>query len=147
MQRHRLIQQQLAALENQESSSLVEDDAIIDDSFIDIPVEDTHAQLRVIDERRLGTLDDVFEQAHEQLHRFDSQHLLTDARNVLSGEMGNDICNLLESESSGDGGTPKPFLPFKIKPLHNNVPSIKELSQKDLEQRGVRKYIEHGNRR
>ncbi|XP_068711250.1 zinc finger C3H1 domain-containing protein-like isoform X2 [Montipora foliosa] len=143
LQRHRLIQQQLAALENQESSSLVEDDAIIDDSFIDIPVEDTHAQLRVINERHLGTLDDVFEQAHEQLHRFDSHHLITDARNVASGEMGNDICNLLESESSGDGGTPKPFLPFKIKPLHNNVPSIKELSQKDLEQRGVRKYIEH----
>lgn len=41
---------------------------------------------------------------------------------------------MLESESSGDGAQ-KPFLPFKIKPLYNNVPTIKELSQKDLEQR------------
>ena len=131
LQRHRLIQQQLAALEKQESSTLAED-SIIDDTFIDIPVEE---------EKFSGSL----QQTYGKEEILNSQQSNVD-RNLMYVESGNEIDNseknydLLESEQSGDSITRKTFLPFKIKPRYSTVPSIKELSQKDLEQRDARQY-------
>lgn len=145
LQRHRLIQQQLAALEKQESSTLGEDN-IIDDSFIDIPVEDTLPNLSLVGERNLEGIGHSLAQTRNEGF-LNTQQFNVD-RSVTSIATGNEIYNLesagnlLEGESSGEGMTQKPFLPFKIKHLYNSVPSIKELSQKDLEQRGAKKYIE-----
>lgn len=132
LQRHRLIQQQLAALEKQESSSIVDEDTVIDDSFIDIPVEGTLSM--AASPLHVGkTFDNLAVTGDKPMDEFHSLQLDVDLSDAYS-EKRKDIDGVLESESSGDGGQ-KPFLPFKIKSLYNNVPTIKELSQKDLEQR------------
>ena len=146
LQRHRLIQQQLAALEKQESSTLGEDN-IIDDSFVDIPVEDTQPDLPFANERNLESFEYSLEETHKEEGELNSQQLNVH-RNMTSSETSHEITNmertddLIETESSGEGTAQKPFLPFKIKPRYSNVPSVKELSQKDLEQREARKGVE-----
>ena len=141
LQRHRLIQQQLAALEKQENSTLVEDN-IIDDTFVDIPVEYTQPDLLLVNERNLESFHHSLEQTHKE------EGGLNLDRNMTSAETTSEIYtlertdDLIESESSGEGTLQKSFLPFKIKPRYNNVPSVQELSQKDLEQREARKGIE-----
>ncbi|XP_067021110.1 zinc finger C3H1 domain-containing protein-like isoform X4 [Acropora muricata] len=132
LQRHRLIQQQLAALEKQESSSLVDEDTVIDDSFIDIPVEGT-LSMPTSPLREGKTFENLAVTGDKPMDEYHSLQLDVDLNDAYSEER-KDIYGMLESESSGDGAQ-KPFLPFKIKPLYNNVPTIKELSQKDLEQR------------
>lgn len=141
LQRHRLIQQQLAALEKQESSSLADEDTVIDDSFIDIPVEGTPS----MPASQLGdgrTFENLAITGDKPMDEFHSLQLDTDLSDTYSATR-KDIYDVLESESSGSGAQ-KPFLPFKIKPLYNNVPTIKELSQKDLEQRVSTDLPEHG---
>lgn len=132
LQRHRLIQQQLAALEKQESSSLVDEDTVIDDSFIDIPVEGT-LSMPTSPLREGKTFENLAVTGDKPMDEYHSLQFDVDLNDAYS-EKRKDIYGMLESESSGDGAQ-KPFLPFKIKPLYNNVPTIKELSQKDLEQR------------
>lgn len=133
LQRHRLIQQQLAALENQENSSAGEDN-IIDDTFIDIPVEDTKSDLPIENEN-----------GHENFESRGQNTLYLPAdMNLLHTGSGNEMddmegaSEILDSELTAETAQPKPFLPFRIKPLYTSVPSIKELSQKDLEQRKVK---------
>ena len=140
LQRHRLIQQHLAALENQENST-VGDDSIIDDTFVDIPVEDTQSDLLLEKEKHLQTFSDQLSQTYQldyrRQHDFQSHEDVNLAFFETSSETNNfDNRNeTIDNEMSGETGTPKPFLPFKIKPRYGNVPSIKELSQQDLEQR------------
>ena len=149
LQRHSLIQQQLAALEKQESSTLGEDN-IIDDTFIDIPVEDTQPDLLRVNERDLQNFSNSLDETYEKEDVLNSQELNID-RNATSIETSNEIYSLeksndlLESEQTGEAMAPKAFSPFKIKPRYSNLPSIKELSQKDLEQREAGKYIEPGD--
>lgn len=146
LQRHRLIQQQLAALEKQENSTLGED-SIIDDSFVDIPVEDAQPDLSLVNARNLESFNDSLEQMNGKEDVLNSQQLNVD-RNMASPEANNEIYILdksndaLEGELSEEAMTTKTFLPFKIKPRYSNVPSIKELSQKDLDQREGKKYVE-----
>lgn len=146
LQRHRLIQQQLAALEKQENSTLGEDN-FIDDSFVDIPVGETQPNLPFANERNLDSFEHSLEETYKKEGELNSQQLNVD-RNMTLSETSNEITNmertddLIETESSGEGAAQKPFLPFKIKPRYSNVPSVKELSQKDLEQREARKGVE-----
>lgn len=136
LQRHRLIQQQLAALENQENSSLG-DDSIIDDTFIDIPVEDTQLE----NETNLQNVPDQLEQTNQLDNRTQDSLQSREDTNATYSETGNEIYDLdkrnetLDKEMTGETVAAKSFLPFKIKPRYSNVPSIKELSQKDLEKR------------
>lgn len=136
LQRHRLIQQHLAALENQENSAF-RDDNIIDDTFVDIPVEDTHSHLCLEREKNLQTYSTPLGQT-SQLDYSKQDDFYSHGDVNLPYFETNDFDNTNEvqdNEMSSETGTPKPFLPFKIKPRYSNVPSIKELSQKDLEER------------
>lgn len=136
LQRHRLIQQHLAALENQENSALG-DDNIIDDTFVDIPVEDTQSDLCLEQEKNLQTYSTPLGQT-SQLDYSKQDDFYSHGDVNLPYFETNDFENrneMQDSEMSSETGTPKPFLPFKIKPRYSNVPSIKELSEKDLEER------------
>lgn len=139
LQRHRLIQQQLAALENQENSTLG-DNSIIDDTFIDIPVEDAQPDFLHGCERSLEHFSDSLEQTYQlEEWRQDGLHVHPHVDTTYI-ETSNEIYDLDKRNEMLDNGeteTPKSFLPFKIKPRYSNVPSIKELSQKDLEERNT----------
>lgn len=153
LQRHRLIQQQLAALENQENSALG-DDNIIDDTFIDIPVEDTQTDLPLENETNLQHFRDQLKQTNQLENRTqDALHSFEDT-DITYGVTGNEVYDstkrieTLDNELYGETETTKPFLPFKIKPRYNSVPSIRELSQKDLEQRRTNQQsrtVDEGN--
>ena len=140
LQRHRLIQQHLAALENQENSTLG-DDNIIDDTFVDIPVEDTQSDLSLEREKNLQTFSDQLGQTYQLDYRRQDDFQSHEDGNLAYFEASRETNDFdkrnetMDNEMSGETGTPKPFLPFKIKPRYGNVPSIKELSQQDLEQR------------
>lgn len=140
LQRHRLIQQHLAALENQENSTLG-DDNIIDDTFVDIPVEDTQPNLLLEKEKQLQSFSDQLDETYQLDYGRQDGFQSHEDVNIAYFETGSEINDfdkrneMLNNEMSGETGTPKLFLPFKIKPRYGNVPSIKELSQKDLEQR------------
>lgn len=140
LQRHRLIQQHLAALENQENSTLG-DDNIIDDTFVDIPVEDTQSDLLLEKEKNLETFSDHLGQTYQLDYRRQDDFQSHEDVNLAYFETSSETNDFdkrneqMDNEMSGETGTPKPFLPFKIKPRYGNVPSIKELSQQDLEQR------------
>lgn len=142
LQRHRLIQQQLAALENQENSA-IGDDNIIDETFIDIPVEDTQTDLPLESEINLQHFRDqlIIKQTNQLENRTQDALQSFEDTDITYGETGNEVHDLterietLDNEIYGETATAKPFLPFKIKPRYNSVPSIRELSQKDLEQR------------
>ena len=140
LQRHRLIQQHLAALENQENSTLG-DDNIIDETFVDIPVQDTQSDLLLEKERNLQTFSDQLGQTYQlDYSRQDDFESRGDVNLAYfeTGSETNDFGNrneMQDNDMSGETGAQKPFLPFKIKPRYSNVPSIKELSQQDLEQR------------
>lgn len=136
LQRHRLIQQHLAALENQENSALG-DDNIIDDTFVDIPVEDIQSDFCLEREKNLQTYSTQLGQT-SQLDYSKQDDFYSHGDLNLPYFETNDFDNrneMQDNEMSSETGTPKPFLPFKIKPRYSNVPSIKELSQKDLEER------------
>ena len=142
LQRHRLIQQQLAALENQENSTLG-DDNIIDETFVDIPVEDTKPDLmlHVGNETNQGSFSVSLGQAHLLEDRRQGGNFSHLDANMPDFETSNEVYDLDERNEILDNelAAAKPFLPFKIKPRYSSVPSIKELSQKDLEQRGTKK--------
>ena len=142
LQRHRLIQQQLAALEKQESSTL-EEENIIDDTFIDIPVEDTQPDQSVVNEGNLESFTDslVENPERDEVMNLQQSNLNRNLTNVVnSGELENSeqIDDLFMSGKPENSNSPKPFVPFRIKPRYTGVPSIKELSQKDLELRGAK---------
>ena len=137
LQRHRLIQQHLAALENQENSTLG-DDNIIDDTFVDIPVENAQSDLSLEKEKNLQTFSDQLGQTYQLDYRRQDDFQSHEDGNLAYFETSretNDFDRRNETMDNEMSGTPKPFLPFKIKPRYGNVPSIKELSQQDLEQR------------
>ena len=136
LQRHRLIQQHLAALENQENSTL-RDDSIIDDTFVDIPVEDTQSDLSLEKEKNLQTFSDQLGQTYQLDYSRQDDFQSHEDGNLAYFETSRETSDFERNETmdSETYGTPKPFLPFKIKPRYGNVPSIKELSQQDLEQR------------
>lgn len=142
LQRHRLIQQQLAALEKQESSTL-EEENIIDDTFIDIPVEDTQPDQSLVNEGNLESFTDslVENPERDELMNLQQSNLNRNLTNVVnSGELENSeqIDDLFMSGKPENSNSPKLFVPFRIKPRYTGVPSIKELSQKDLELRGAK---------
>ena len=140
LQRHRLIQQHLAALENQENSTLG-DDNIIDETFVDIPVEDTQSDLLLEKGKNVQTFSDQLGQTYQLHYRRQDDFQSHEDGNLAYFETNRETIDFddrnetMDNEMSGETGTPKPFLPFKIKPRYGNVPSIKELSQQDLEQR------------
>jgi len=140
LQRHRLIQQHLAALENQENSTLG-DDNIIDDTFVDIPVEDTQSDLLLEKEKNLQELSDPLGQIYQLDYSRQEDFQSHEDVNLAYFETRSETSDFdkqnetMDIDMSGETGTPKPFLPFKIKPRYGNVPSIKELSQQDIEQR------------
>ena len=140
LQRHRLIQQHLAALENQENSTLG-DDNIIDDTFVDIPVEDTQSHFSLENEKDLQTFRDQLGQTYQLDYTRQDDFQSHEDVNLTYFETSSETNDfekrnaMMHNEMSVETGTPKPFLPFKIKPRYGNVPSIKELSQQDLEQR------------
>lgn len=134
LQRHRLIQQQLAALENQENSTLG-DDNLIDDTFVDIPVEDTQPDLSLENETNLQNFPDQRDQTSQLDNRTQDDFQSHRDTNSMYSETNIEMYETMGSEMLGETAAPKPFLPFKIKPRYSNVSSIKELSQRDLEQR------------
>lgn len=142
LQRHRLIQQQLAALEKQESSTL-EDENIIDDTFIDIPVEDTQRDQSVVNEGNLESFTDLLVESsvRDEVMNLQQSNLNRNLTNVVnSSELENSeqIDDLFMSGKPENSNSQKPFVPFRIKPRYTGIPSIKELSQKDLELRGAK---------
>ena len=122
LERHRLIQQQLEALEKQESLA---DDDIIDDTFVDIPIED--------DEQSLERSREWENNSHSKI---DSQDLVVDSNDEYFEIHSENYALEAENDTRVEElMKPKVFLPFKIRTQYSTVPSIQELSRKDLEQK------------
>ena len=127
LERHKLIQQQLETLEKQEKAALAADH-IIDETFIDIPLDDTINQSVTTNRVNAPANEDklVFEDTSDK-------SLITDnSRNDNINELSKEIDTVKTEDEEISSRT---FSPFKIKPLYTSVPSLSERSKHDLELR------------